>query len=980
MLRLFPPSPTSPPAGRRPFDVLLAHHTRLAAHALRARSSFLALAGDDGELVVQHAYAPGVTDSPPAVGAAAIYESVAREGGVVTASGGRGRNGSAEGEAPAYAAAPVGSGRGVVAVFDTRPRRWTRHEIGILREIAGAVDEICRSRAGSEPEEAHLGTPAVFGDAGERYLAQERLRRQEEHFRSLIENAADIVHVVDATGRIRYISPSVERILGYSPEELVGKPGQEFVHPEDLPAGMRALARDVRRPGTIRELELRLRHRDGRWRTFQVVGRAVRDQEGEPVVIVNSHDVTDRKRVEEALRESEARYRALFEKTPVGVVHFGPDLRITDCNERMVELSGLPLERLVGFQLSGLRDQRVLHPFRQALAGEPAAYHGPYLTPGGAEWHVAVQVSPLRDPAGRSLGGVAVVQNVTERHGAEVELRQKEALYRLLVENASDIIYRTDARGVFTYVNSVAVRATGYPEAELLEMHYLELVRPDFREAAERFYRRQLQERIPSTYFEFVITGRDGRDIWIGQNVELLTEEDGVEGMQAVARNISDQKWAEAALDETLARERAARRLAETTQRRAALLAYVSEFLDGSFEILESDREGRLAELAYLVADTVAHSCSVHETRNGEAPTLLAHTRVDPWTRKVSTEEETPGHFEAERRLAQRVMETARPLLVSDLDEDAALPPDAAPAGELREAGFRSLMVVPMIARGRVLGAIVLAGATPELRYEREDLLFAQDLGRRIAIALDNARLYVEAERAARVRDELLAIVSHDLRNPLNVLSIGVNDLRRGGPVPLPPAAERRQLDILAHSVERMNRLVRDLLDVARVESGSLAVDLTEYRTDALVQEAVEAHLPLAREKGVLLRLSLPEELPAVLADGDRILQVFSNLLGNAVRFTPESGTVTVGAEARGDEVVFGVTDTGPGIPAEEIPRVFDRFWQAKRARRAGAGLGLAISRGIVEAHGGRIWVESRVGEGSTFTFALPRPAAEPGG
>lgn len=169
-----------------------------------------------------------------------------------------------------------------------------------------------------------------------------------------------------------------------------------------------------------------------------------------------------------------------------------------------------------------------------------------------------------------------------------------------------------------------------------------------------------------------------------------------------------------------------------------------------------------------------------------------------------------------------------------------------------------------------------------------------------------------------------------------------------------------------------MQRLIQDLLDVSRIESGTLAVEHTRIGLAQLVVECVEAQRSLAASADLELRVDLPRELPEVLGDRDRLLQVLENLIGNAIKFTGPGGRIGVGASATAGEVLLWVSDTGPGIAAEDLPRVFDRFWQAQKAGRRGAGLGLPIVKGIVEAHGGRVWVESTLGQGSTFLFTIP--------
>jgi len=201
--------------------------------------------------------------------------------------------------------------------------------------------------------------------------------------------------------------------------------------------------------------------------------------------------------------------------------------------------------------------------------------------------------------------------------------------------------------------------------------------------------------------------------------------------------------------------------------------------------------------------------------------------------------------------------------------------------------------------------------------------------------------------------------------------------LKRRGPEP--DRRSRKPGETIERSATRMNRLIQDLLDVARMESGQLAITQTRLSARELIVEAAEMQRPLAAAASLDLRYDVDRDVPDVWGDRDRLLQVFENLIGNAIKFTNAGGRITVTAAVRDHEVVFRVADTGSGIASENLPRVFDRFWQAARANREGAGLGLPITKGIVEAHGGRIWVESTPNRGTTFSFTVPEATPEQG-
>lgn len=276
------------------------------------------------------------------------------------------------------------------------------------------------------------------------------------------------------------------------------------------------------------------------------------------------------------------------------------------------------------------------------------------------------------------------------------------------------------------------------------------------------------------------------------------------------------------------------------------------------------------------------------------------------------------------------------------------------------------------------MGVIAFYSTRPNRHYGAQDLALAEELAARAALALDNARLYHEARQAIQARDDVLAVVSHDLGNPLSAIRIGTTLLLRSVPEEEKGKGGWAHLEGIRHSAEQMERLVNDLLEVKRIEAGHLALQRERHAAQALIAETIELFEPIAVDRRISLQTNVQPGDTAVRCDRERLLQVFSNLVGNALKFTAPGGRVRVSATEHRGEIVFSVEDTGKGIEAEHLPHVFDRFWQAHRAHREGIGLGLAIVKGIVQAHGGRIWVESELEVGTSFHFALPLEPAEP--
>jgi signal transduction histidine kinase len=289
-----------------------------------------------------------------------------------------------------------------------------------------------------------------------------------------------------------------------------------------------------------------------------------------------------------------------------------------------------------------------------------------------------------------------------------------------------------------------------------------------------------------------------------------------------------------------------------------------------------------------------------------------------------------------------------------------------------------ALCAMPLIHGGETIGGLALAFMQPKA-FGATDRAFTLLIAQATADALHRAWTYDtelqkrrDAELLAQAREEVLAVVAHDLRNPLNVI-VGVSQILLKERLSAP--RRKMLLGVTTRAVQQMNRLIGDLLDTVRLQSGRLVLDMEEVFVDEIVRQATETFRPTADARRIHLETVSPDKGTIVRADPLRVSQIVGNLMGNALKFTPEQGTVCLRAASQGTQVVFLVVDSGPGISPADIEHLFDSFWQARQNDRRGVGLGLAIAKGLVEAHGGKIWVESTLGAGSTFSFTLPAAA-----
>jgi signal transduction histidine kinase len=286
----------------------------------------------------------------------------------------------------------------------------------------------------------------------------------------------------------------------------------------------------------------------------------------------------------------------------------------------------------------------------------------------------------------------------------------------------------------------------------------------------------------------------------------------------------------------------------------------------------------------------------------------------------------------------------------------------------LRRLGLQACISAPLVARGRVLGTITLFSELGRA-FGPDDVAMAEDLARRSAIAIDNARLHEEAQRALRSRDEMLAIISHDLRTPLSAIMMAA-ELQIAMAARAPGAEQfLESAETCRRAAQHLCRLIGDLTDMSHIDAGRLAVERRPHDTEQLLREVVDTLRPIAAERGTFLTLELIGELGNIECDRDRIIQVFSNLVMNAVNVGAPS--VTLRAENAASGVAFCVEDTGPGLSTSELSQMFDRYWRGGSAHYRGTGLGLPIAKAIVDAHDSHLDVSSTPGVGTTFSFTL---------
>jgi PAS domain S-box-containing protein len=549
---------------------------------------------------------------------------------------------------------------------------------------------------------------------------------------------------------------------------------------------------------------------------------------------------------------------------------------------------------------------------------------------------------------GQAEEGRLLAEARSDDYGAQLDFS------RALTDSLGEGVVAVDVEARVTFFNPAAERLLGWTESEALGAYAPELLRLQRAEGeAMRPDECPLLHALHTGKAfggdEIMFVGHDDAPFPVSYTSAPIERRGRVAGAVLVFQNVTALKRSENAHH---------------------FLSEVSATLATSL-----DGEQTLATAARLAVPFLADACRLEELADDGAPARLAHADA----------ERTPGgsaRFPLEPRWREAraaALKTGRPVLVAEPFEPAPGGPRDEGRADLPTGGaFASMIVAPLRARGRFLGLLSLGTLGSGRRYDEADLAFAAELAHRAAMALANARSHEETQRAVRQRQDVLAIVSHDLRTPLSAILMGaafLSDQNGDDSVP----SRRKMFEMVSRSVAKMDRMLKDLLDMSSIDAGRLALERRPTAVGAFVEETLETLRPLAARKSLRLEARAPREGLTVTCDRWRVLQVLSNFVSNAIKFTPEGGAIEIRIDRCGPDVRFAVVDEGPGIARERLPHVFERYWQAEETATKGTGLGLYICKGIVESHGGAIGVESESGRGSTFYFTLPLqpPAAK---
>lgn len=840
---------------------------------------------------------------------------------------------------------------GVLNVESRHGRTLTEDDLAVLCEISGFLDLAMRH--------ARLSTD---------------VRSSEERLRLALDAASMGMWEQDLSAGTIAWSPQMGELFGLEPEaETVAVADWErVVYPEDLHFVRSAHSSSLAFKDDL-ELEYRIVLPSGVVRWIHSKGSvSQRSSTGEPARLIGiSTDVTGRKRLEEErlrlvhlesarahAEDAQRRITDTLERLSAGFVAIDVESwTISFLNSEAAHLLGHPRGDLLGRPVADAFAEFEATPFETRLkaaaaAQEPEKFE---VEVRPSQWTLEVHVSPA--PDGLSL----YLQDVTERRAAERERQRVEERFRSLVQYASDIILILERDGVVRYVSPAIERVLGFPAEEFVGADNVFRVHPQDAKRLRRAFVRVAKTTGVSAPVVLRFRHRSGAYRWLEVTATNLFHDPTVRGIVANCRDVTERHEAEFNL---------------------WLLAETSAVLGASLDLAVT-----LDALVRLLVMNVAECCIVDVLDETGAPTVavVGHRQEEMEQRLRAYRERYPLDPTAGEGPGF-VARTGWPLLYEVIDDDTVvqMTNDREELAEFSAFGLRSAMMVTLTARGVRLGVLTLASTRPG-RFGETDLGLVEEIARRAALAIDNAKLYRASTEAVAARDTFLSVAAHELRTPITAITgfatlLG-REIERGNDRP----RVERYVDRIGTAGVRLAALVNDMLDVSRTQLGQLPLRIAELDLGRLVHRIASRISEPLVDSPHTLTVTLPLEDCPVEGDEDRLEQVISNIIENAIKYSPDGGPIGITLDANQLGYHLRVTDTGMGLPPTALDSIFLPFGRAENAMASnlpGLGIGLYISRNIIERHGGRIWAESAgEGRGLTMHVQLPRrqmPAPPP--
>ena len=804
-----------------------------------------------------------------------------------------------------------------------------------------------------------IGTLCTAVDITDLLDADEETRHSEDLLRTVFYTSnLGIVLTDPKAGRYLRFNRKFCEITGYSEAELRNLTFPELTHPDDRDADWANYQRMVRGETPEYTVEKRYVRKDGRVIWVRVNCVIMRDTAGETIYdVAVIQDIDEQKQVELALKESEARFHTLATNAPAAIF-------VKDLDGRYALANPMTCAALGRDDVIGLTDHDLLPPeladtlrerdLQVIESGKPLESEDTILQDDVVRQFLSVKF-PSVDQHGNTTGVCGVAVDVTDRVQAERRRQETEQQFQLLSNSIPQLAWMARPDGYIYWYNRRWYEYTGTTPEEMEGWGWQSVHDPRELPRVLNSYRRSIEtgEAWEDT---FPLRRYDGEMRWHLSRALPLKDADGqVLFWCGTNTDVSEQRRIEVTL---------------------RLLADVSE----SLSALVDDRSALqiLTKLAvpdfadWAAADIMQTDGTIEQVAAAHSDEMQREAWENLCRENPSSKGEAIG--------PGAVFESHAAHLWEDLREELTrLPEDQLTSGVqcLKLLNLTSLICVPILAHRRIYGVLTFATAATGRHYTSHDLQLAEELAHRAGIALENARLYEEVRDADRRKDEFLAMLSHELRNPLAPIRSGLDVLameRVGDPA---------MLQLMQQQVDHLVRLVDDLLDVSRIIRGRVELRRETVELSSLIQRAVHALQPSFDAFNQTLEVELPSEPVWLDADPVRLVQVIENLLNNASKYSESGTTVHVRVAPRGPEgVEISVRDHGLGIEPDLLPKVFDLFTQASRSldrSQGGLGIGLTLVQRLVQMHGGTVTVHSDgIGQGSEFVIHLPTSSEDP--
>ncbi len=749
---------------------------------------------------------------------------------------------------------------------------------------------------------------------------------------------------------IQLVNQAFAKMHGYSEDELIGK-NINLIVPPEFQASTSVNLEQVTKRGHYLFESTHIR-KDGTLIPVVADVTVIKGRSGkESQCLFYIGDVTELKEMQETSMLDKENFHKLFDQASDGIFTTDLNWHYTTVNTALCNMLGYSKNEIIGKSLQDFvseKDVARLPTEKECLSksGNSTVNEFKLIKKDGSSLPVEINAQIFEN-----IGWHVIVRDITERNKTLGALIHSEQKFRGLLEGYQDAVIITDNRGIIDFVNTQFKNKFGYSPEEIIGKPLEQLLPERFRMKHVSYrmkYMANPNAKPMALTLDLYAQRKDGSEFPVDISLVPFETEDGMV-FTAFIKDLSDR-------DRYVSQQK--------------FLADISAILSENIEF-----EKRLYNAANLSVPFLADFCILFNCENNMlVPKISLHRdKSHQGTLKALTTD-LFSRPEISPYKANAKTEDLKPMVLENVSDSflKAITPDKEHFERFRELNPKSLLFVPLVAREKITGVVLLGMNSSGRKFSDEDISFISQVGHRMALSFDNINLYNEAQQAICDRENILSIVSHDLRNPLAAMKSGFQLIPQ-----LVDKNEKEKINKITSSLVKasdfMEHLINDLLDFSKIQQGILPLKLLPTSVPQILEEVMEAVSFAAKDKSIEIHADIPKGDLILVCDPTRLKQAINNLIGNALKFTSEKGKINLRVNEEKDDFYFSVSDNGPGISGEDLLLIFDRFWQAPKTAHLGSGLGLFIAKGIIEAHRGTFWAESKIGQGSNFQFKIPK-------